>query len=152
MQTFKVTFVQTTYVLVTFAHISNIKVITAPILTKNFGSKFLWGGLIFVHRTKYILDLIFLEQNFGAKNCCVDKKNLGPTIILSKLDTFNLSLVQFCCTKKSPETVFRLVFVSNLEKCTVFFCDFITFQPIAAQYNVCNSFDNQFFPILLELI
>ena len=51
-----VTFVQTTYALATFVHITNISAVTGPILTKLFGLHFL-GGMIFV-------DLNLLGPNF----------------------------------------------------------------------------------------
>ena len=54
MPTFKMTFVQATYVLVAFVYISNISATTALILTNIFGPNLL-GGLFYVHH-------IFLDQ------------------------------------------------------------------------------------------
>ena len=50
-----VTFVQATYVMATFVHISNISAVNDPILTKLFGPNF-WGP--------FLDQGIFYTQNF----------------------------------------------------------------------------------------
>ena len=68
-----VTFVQTTYALATFVHITNISAVTGPILTKLFGLHFL-GGMIFV-------DLIVLGlQFFFNPKFIWPQKFFGPMI------------------------------------------------------------------------
>ena len=56
-----VTFVQATYALVTFVHISNISAVTGPILIKLFGPNF-FGVIIFVDQNdKLSLDRGLLQ-------------------------------------------------------------------------------------------
>ena len=57
-----VTFVQATYALVTFVHISNISAVTGPILIKLFGPNF-FGVIIFVDQN-VLGQNIFQTQNF----------------------------------------------------------------------------------------
>ena len=73
-----VTFVQATYVLASFVHISNISTNTDPISTKFFGPNFL-GALIFV---EYIFfDQTYLDPNFFGPNFLL-------TLIFVELETF----------------------------------------------------------------
>ena len=61
-----VTFVQATYALATFVHISNISSVIGSILTKLFGSKF-WGVIMCV-------DQNVLGPNFFRPKCFSDSK------------------------------------------------------------------------------
>ena len=71
-----VTFVLTTYALVTFVHISNISAVTGPILTKLFGPNF-FGVIIFVDQN-VLGQNFFKTQNFIRAQSFQTRDFIGP--------------------------------------------------------------------------
>ena len=84
------TFVQATYALVTFVHISNISDVTGPILTKLFGPNFL-GFINFVGQNvlgpNFFRPKFFLDPKFFFRTKIFLGPNIFGTAIL--LDTTN---------------------------------------------------------------
>ena len=78
-----VTFIQAVYALATFVHISNISVLTGPILTKLFVPNFLG--------VKFFLTNIFLLKLFGSKIIWAPN-GLGPKIILDQKSYLNTNI------------------------------------------------------------
>ena len=80
IQTVIVMFVQATYVLVTFVQLSNISAVTVSILTKHFGTDFLWA-LIFKDQ-HCILHMATLQQTNVSSDSFVQLislKNINKT-------------------------------------------------------------------------
>ena len=67
MPTVIVRFVQATYALATFVHISIISPVTSPIVTELFGPNFL-GVIVFRDQNVLGPNLLFLKNFFQAKN------------------------------------------------------------------------------------
>ena len=125
MQTVRVTFVQATFVLVTFVHIKNIFAVTDPMLTKLFGLNVL-QGLIFLDQffcPKLSLTKTFLDLKKNLKNNFLVVKFCRPwTLILSDLIFFwicNFFGLKILLIKK----YFVLKIIIK------FFCDPHLFQP-----------------------
>ena len=81
MPTIMVAFVQETYALVAFVHISNISAVTGPILIKLFEPNFL-GVIIFVDKN-------VLGQNFTWHKILLGPKVFRPEILLDPKKILN---------------------------------------------------------------
>ena len=91
-----VSFVQATYVLAMFVHISNISAVSDPILTKLFGpnfsgSKFLWTNIIFFGPN------LFVDQQFCWNQYFLESKKIFRSkIFFGPISFFDQ---QFCGSK-----------------------------------------------------
>ena len=81
MQTVIMTFVQATYFLATFVHISIISAVTEPILTKLFGPNLL-GALILVDKNS-CLDQTSFDQKYFLDQICFLTLISGPNSFLT---------------------------------------------------------------------
>ena len=126
MPTHTVTFAQATYVLVTFAHTSNILAVTNPIFIKLLGPNF-FGAFIFMDQN------IFRPKIFFWPNIC-----LGPNIFVTQ----NFSDQTFFQTKifQTQNLFWAKIFwpLFSVESCWICYIVFMK-----CQINVSKNFNNK---------